>query len=66
MSMKLQYENAGKIKIFLALNHSNVIILLLKVKMPAIVGILTFMSMINFVLSRIENEKCSSERIAKL
>ena len=34
-----------------------VFILLLNVKMPTIFGILTFMSRINFVLSRVEHEK---------
>ena len=31
--------------------------MLINVKMPTIVGILTFMSRINFVLSRVEHEK---------
>ena len=31
--------------------------MLINVKMPTIVGILTFMSLINFVLSRVEHEK---------
>ena len=40
-----------KKKIFLAFRLSDVVfIMLLNVKMPTIVGILTFMSMINFVL----------------
>ena len=40
------------------LNHkSQLFILLINVKMPTIVGILTFMSRINFMLSRVENEK---------
>ena len=44
---------------FLALNFSDaVFILLINVKMPTIVGILTFMSRINFVLSWVEHEKC--------
>ena len=34
-----------------------VIILLINVKMPTIVGILTFMSMINFMHCRVEHEK---------
>ena len=34
-----------------------VFILLINVKMPTIVGILTFMSRINFVLSQVEHEK---------
>ena len=32
-------------------------IMLINVKMPTIVGILTFMSMINFVLSRVKHEQ---------
>ena len=60
-------------KKFLALNSSNVVfimlinvkmptismkfILLINVKMPTIVGILTFMSRINFVLSPVEHGK---------
>ena len=41
-----------QIKKFLALSLSDVVfIMLINVKMPTIVGILTFMSMINFVLS---------------
>ena len=40
-----------KKKIFLAFRRSDVVfIMLLNVEMPTIVGILTFMSMINFVL----------------
>ena len=43
---------------FLALSLSNVVfIMLINVKMPTIVGILTFMSRINFVLSRVEHGK---------
>ena len=34
-----------------------VFIMLINVKMPTIVGILTFMSRINFVLSRVEHGK---------
>ena len=45
-------------KKFLALSFSDVVfIMLINVKMPTIVGILTFMSRINFVLSRVEHEK---------
>ena len=45
-------------KKFLALNLSDVVfIMLINVKMPKIVGILTFMSRINFVLSLVEHEK---------
>ena len=46
---KLKYQ---QIKKFLALSLLDVaFIMLINVKMPTIVGILTFMSMINFVLS---------------
>ena len=39
-----------------------VFILLINVKMPTIVGILTFMSRINFVLSRVEHENFLSPK----
>ena len=43
--------NAGK-KDFLAFKLSDVLfIMLINIKMPTVVGILTFMSMINFMLS---------------
>ena len=46
---KLKYR---QMKMFLALSLSDVVfIMLINVKMPTIVGILTFMSRINFVLS---------------
>ena len=46
---KLKYR---QIKKFLALSHSDIVfILLINVKMPTIVGILTFKSRINFMLS---------------
>ena len=45
-------------KKFLALSLSDVVfILLINVKMPTIVGILTLMSRINLVLSLVEYEK---------
>ena len=45
-------------KKFLALSLSEVVfIMLINVKLPSIVGILTFMSRINFVLSRVEHGK---------
>ena len=48
-SYKLKYR---QIKKFLPFNLSDVaFIMLINVKMPTIVGILTFMSRINFVLS---------------
>ena len=48
----------------LALSLSDVgFIMLINVKMPTIVGILTFMSRINFMLSRVEHEKsCITSR----
>ena len=47
-----------KIKAFLVFKLSDgVFIMLINVKMPTIVGILTFMSMLNFVLSWDEHEK---------
>ena len=50
----------GENTIFLALNFSDVVfILLINVKMPTIVGILTFINRINFMLSSVENEKVS-------
>ena len=45
-----------QMKKFLAIFLSDVI-MLINVKMPTIVGILTFISRINFVLSRVEHEK---------
>ena len=46
---KLKYRQMKK---FLALSFSDVVfIMLINVKMPTIVGILTFMSRMNFVLS---------------
>ena len=36
-----------------------ILIMILNVKMPTIVGILTFRSMINFMLSSVEHEKSS-------
>ena len=54
-SLKLKYR---QIKKFLALSLPGaVFIMLINVKMPTIVGILTFMSRINFVLSWVEYEK---------
>ena len=47
-----------KIMTFLAFKLSDVIfIMLINFKMPTIVGILTYMSMINFMLSWVEHEK---------
>ena len=52
---KLKYRNLKK---FLALSLSDVVfIMLINVKMPTIVGILTFMSRINFVLSCVRHRK---------
>ena len=54
--IKLKYRQMKK---FLALSLSYVVfIMLINVKMPTIVGILTFMSRINFVLNWVEHEKC--------
>ena len=45
-------------KKFLAFSLSDVVfVMLINVKMPTIVGILTFMNMTNFVLSWVEHEK---------
>ena len=55
-----EHENstAHKTKILTNLNLSDVVfILLINVKMPTIVDILTFMSRINIVLSSVEYEK---------
>ena len=62
MSMKFQLilktKMLKKIKTFIAFKLSDVVlIMLIKVKMPTIVDILTFMSMINFRLSSVEHEK---------
>ena len=61
LSMKFQLLinlNCWKIPTFLAFKLSDVAFsMLINVKMPTIVGILTFMSMINFVLSWVEHEK---------
>ena len=57
-SLKLKYP---QIKKYLALSLSDVVfIMLINIKMPTIVGILTFMSRINFVFSRVEHEKSQS------
>ena len=49
---KLKYQQMKK---FLALSPSDVVfIMLINVKMPTIVGILTFMSRINFMLSWVD------------
>ena len=51
----MKYPKSIKIS---GLNHlSQSFILLINVKMPTIVGILTFMSRINFMLSSVEHEK---------
>ena len=43
---------------YLAFKHSDVVfIMLINIKMPTIVGILTFMGMMNFILSKVEHEK---------
>ena len=58
----MKFQLLIKIKIptkkFLALSLSDVVfIMLINVKMPTVVGILTFMSRINFMLSLVEYEK---------
>ena len=51
-------KNAKKIRTFLAFRLSDVVyIMLINVKMPTIVDTLTFMSMINFMLSSAEHEQ---------
>ena len=46
-----------QVRVFLTFNHSDaVFILIVNVKMPTIVGILTFMSRINFMLSSVEHK----------
>ena len=55
--VKSKIIKCWKIKIFLAFKLSDdVFIMLINVKMPIIVGILTFMSMINFMLSWVEHD----------
>ena len=52
LSMKFQLLIKTKMKTFLVFKLSDgVFIMLINDKMPTIVGILTFMSMINYVLS---------------
>ena len=52
------YKKKRQIKKLLALSLSDVVfIMLINGKMPTIVGILTFMSRINFVLSCVEHKK---------
>ena len=48
--------NMLKMTNFFVLKLSDVFILLINVKMPTIVGILTFMSRINFMLSKVKHE----------
>ena len=59
--MKFQLLTESKIlknnDFFSCLKHLDVFILLINVKMPTIVGILTFMSTINLMLSLVEHEK---------
>ena len=58
LSTKLQLLKYRNMKKFLALSISDVVfIMLINVKMPTIVSILTFMSRINIVLSCVEYEK---------
>ena len=58
MKFQMLINSKILIKKFLTLSLSDgVFIMLINVKMPTIVGILIFMSRINFVLSRVEHEK---------
>ena len=59
LSMKFQLLIKTKLQTFLAFNLSDVACfnMLINVKMPTSVGIITFMSMLNFVLSSVEHEK---------
>ena len=70
MGMTFQKLIKTKILFFFALNHSDVVfILLINVKMPTIIGILTFMSRININLSSVEHEKsyaCNLEASVEL
>ena len=51
-------KNYRQMEKFLGLSLSDVVfIMLINVKMPIIVGILTFMSRKNFVISRVKHEK---------
>ena len=51
-------ENIKKISIFSASEKPRILFFpLINVKMPTIVGILTFINMKNFMLSRVEHEK---------
>ena len=60
MSMKFQLIVKARMrkKTFLASKLTDVVfIMLINVKMPTTVGILTFMSMLNFMLSSAQHEK---------
>ena len=60
MRMGLQLSIKTKMlksKDFFLLSNSDVIIMVVNVKMQTIVGILAFMSMIQFMLSSVEHEK---------
>ena len=58
MIMKFQLLIKTNAETFIAFKLSNVVfILLINVKMPTIVGILIFMSMIHFMLSSNEHER---------
>ena len=53
-----KYKNIKKFGFFLGSDKPIMLFfLLINVKMPTIVGILTFMSMKNFMLSSVEHEK---------
>ena len=61
MSMNFQAHIESKVlkyNIFSCLKHSDVVFILhINVKMPTIVGILTFLNRINFMLSLVEHEQ---------
>ena len=57
MKMLIKIKKESKSMTFKGLNHkSQSFILLINDKMPTIIGILTFMSRINFIISRVEHE----------
>ena len=55
LRFKLLIRNGGR-PFLLSNSQIVVFIMLINVKMPTMVGILTFMSMINFMLSSVEHE----------
>ena len=55
--LKIKTKMLQKIIFFFYFRRYVVFIMLINVKMPTYVGILTFMSMINLILGRVEHEK---------